>query len=331
MFYKRLEICLFSDYALGVALARFHGSVDGYDSAKKAASPARRIYFWAAVLSAILGIIVSVTTNYFVSTVKWFFSLRLESIDFFQFNDFPIAPILWLFLAVFILHYVRKWCDITRWHGPSDAVYASHRTDNELDLKRGLGSTFAALVSLCGGAPVGQYGPLVNFGASIASFFSQITRIKLITPEVLMSCGVAAAISAGFHAPIAGIIFAHEAILRHFSLRALLPIAVSSTISAAFGNWAFGGTPLFSLKVDAPELMPLLPALFISGFVFGAIALIYMKMIFGFSAIPAKYKLGYLPFALIAAAVTGVFGVFFPEILGLGVDVILALSLMISI
>ena len=50
MFYKRLEICLFSDYALGVAFAWFHGSVDGYDSAKKAAFPARRIYFWAAVL-----------------------------------------------------------------------------------------------------------------------------------------------------------------------------------------------------------------------------------------------------------------------------------------
>ena len=134
--------------------------------------------FGLLFLSAILGIIVSVTTNYFVSTVKWFFSLRTESIDFFQFNDFSIAPILWLFLAVFILHYVRKWCDITRWHGPSDAVYASHRTDNELDLKRGLGSTFAALVSLCGGAPVGQYGPLVNFGASIASFFRRLPELS---------------------------------------------------------------------------------------------------------------------------------------------------------
>ena len=100
--------------------------------------------FGLLFLSAILGIIVSVTTNYFVSTVKWFSSLRTESIDFFQFNDFSIAPILWLFLAVFILHYVRKWCDITRWHGPSDAVYASHRTDNELDLKRG------AWVHICG-------------------------------------------------------------------------------------------------------------------------------------------------------------------------------------
>ena len=50
MFYKRLEFFLFSDYASHVAFAWFHGSVGGYDSAKKAASPAGRIYFWAAVL-----------------------------------------------------------------------------------------------------------------------------------------------------------------------------------------------------------------------------------------------------------------------------------------
>ena len=74
-----------------------------------------------------------------------------------------------------------------------------------------------------------------------------------------------------------------------------------------------GGTPLFSLKVGAPELMPLLPALFISGFVFGAIALIYMKMIFGFSAIPTKHKLGYLPFALIAGCYNWYFWCIFPR------------------
>jgi hypothetical protein len=39
-------------------------------------------------LSAILGIIVSVTTNYFVSTVKWFFGLRNESVIIFQLNGF---------------------------------------------------------------------------------------------------------------------------------------------------------------------------------------------------------------------------------------------------
>lgn len=280
--------------------------------------------FGVLLLSGVLGVIVSIIANYFVLIVRWFADLRTYSNDFFQLGGLSVAPVLWLLLAVFVLYFIRKGFDITRWHGPADAVYASHRTDNELDLKRGVGSTFAALVSLSAGAPVGQYGPLVNFGASIASFFSQVIKIKMVSPDVLMSCGVAAAISAGFHAPIAGIIFAHEAVLRHFSLRALLPIAVSSTISAAFGNWAFGGTPLFSLNLDAPDLLSLLPSLFLSGFVFGIVALIYMRMIFMFAAVPSKSGIGYLPLALVAALVTGLFGMFFPEILGLGVDVILS-------
>ena len=278
--------------------------------------------FGVLLLSGSLGVIVSIIANYFVLVVKWFANLRTGSNDFFQFSGLPFSSILWLFTAVFILYFIRKACNIDRWHGPADAVYASHRTDNELDLKRGVGSTFAALVSLSAGAPVGQYGPLVNFGASIASFLSQISRVKMIPPDVLMSCGVAAAISAGFNAPIGGIIFAHEAVLRHFSLSALLPIAIASTISAAFGTWAFGGAPLFSLNLDAPDLLPLLPSLVLSGFVFGIVALIYMRMIFMFAAISAKSGTGYLPLALVAALVTGAFGIFYPEVLGLGVDVI---------
>ena len=274
------------------------------------------------VLSGLFGVLISLVANYFVMTVKWFATLRIFSNSFFDINGWSFAPILWLFLAVFALDVIRRTFDITRWHGPADAVYACHRTDNELDLKRGIGSTLAALVSLCGGAPVGQYGPLVNFGATIGSFVSQSFNVRFFTPEILMGCGVAAAISAGFHAPIAGIIFAHEAVLRHFSLRALVPIAVASATSAAFGNWAFGGSALFSLNVQAPELLPLMPALILSGVAFGLVSLVYMKLIFFFVAIPPKFKVGYLPFALMAAFITGIFGMFFPEVLGLGVEVI---------
>ena len=275
------------------------------------------------VLSGLFGVLISLVANYFVMTVKWFATLRISSNLFFDINGWSFAPILWLFLAVFALYFIRVAFDITRWHGPADAVYACHRTDNELDLKRGIGSTLAALISLCGGAPVGQYGPLVNFGATIGSFVSQSFNVRFFTPEILMGCGVAAAISAGFHAPIAGIIFAHEAVLRHFSLRALVPIAVASATSTAFGNWAFGGSALFSLNVQAPELLPLMPALILSGVAFGLVSLVYMKLIFFFVAIPPKFKVGYLPFALMAAFITGIFGMFFPEVLGLGVDVIL--------
>ena len=107
-----------------------------------------RIYYVFGVLlfSGILGVIVSIIANYFVLVVRWFANLRTDSSDVFQFNGLSFSSILWLFTAVFILYFIRKACNIDRWHGPADAVYASHRTDNELDLKRGVGSTFAALV-----------------------------------------------------------------------------------------------------------------------------------------------------------------------------------------
>ena len=80
-----------------------------------------------------------------------------------------------------------------------------------------------------GGASVGQYGPVLHFGSSVGALVRSVLPTKL-NPEVYVACGAAAAISAGFGAPIAGVVFACEAILRHFSVRALAPIIVSSSI-----------------------------------------------------------------------------------------------------
>ena len=44
----------------------------------------------------------------------------------------------------------------------------------------------------------------------------RITK-KLLTTEIFVGCGVAGAISAGFNAPLTGLVFAHEAIIRNFS------------------------------------------------------------------------------------------------------------------
>ena len=102
-----------------------------------------------------------------------------------------------------------------------------------LDVKKGFLSTIAAFFSISGGASVGIYGPLVHFGGTLAAFLRRITFIPNIPHNVIIGAGVAAAISAGFGSPIAGIIFAHEVILRYFSIRALTAISLAS-VSASF-------------------------------------------------------------------------------------------------
>ena len=104
-----------------------------------------------------------------------------------------------------IILIIRRLFSIERWHGPADSIYAAHRTDNELNLKAGFGSTIAAFVSAGSGASVGQYGPLVHFGATVGSYFRTLTK-GTISADIFIGCGVAGAIAAGFNAPIAGTI-----------------------------------------------------------------------------------------------------------------------------
>ena len=128
-------------------------------------------------------------------------------------------------LLVGLLMYKLK---LPRWFGPADTIYAAHHHAGILDLKGGFGSTLASFISISGGASVGIYGPLVHFGATVSSFIRRQQFIPKIPHDIIIGSGVAAAISAGFGAPLAGIIFAHETVLRHFSMKAVAALAISS-------------------------------------------------------------------------------------------------------
>ncbi len=272
-----------------------------------------------------IGLLVSLVSSLFVFSVKWFIGARsVFNSDFFQIpgTALSLMPMFWLVLAAVLLVCVRRVFRISRWHGPADSIYAAHRTDNELDLKAGFGSTLAAFISLCGGAPVGQYGPLVHFGAAIGSFLSDFFGSRRITADIFIGCGVAAAIAAGFQAPFAGIVFAHEAVLRHFSFRAIAPIAIASITSAWLSNKLFGGQPIFHIDVVLPDLLPLVPTLLASGLFFGLVAILFMRLLFSGGKLAVKTGLAPLPLGLLAAVICGAVAMFVPEVLGLGVGTV---------
>ena len=101
------------------------------------------------------GLIMAVVSNGFVLGVKTLSSLREGQLsELLRFGDLPIsfAPIVSLLVAVAAILVVRRVFGIKRWHGPADAIYAAHRSDNELDVKSGFGSTLAAFISASGGA-----------------------------------------------------------------------------------------------------------------------------------------------------------------------------------
>ena len=85
-----------------------------------------------------------------------------------------------------------------------------------MDVRNGAITAACDALALGLGASVGRYGPAVQLGATVGSFLGRTIGLTRTGLRVLLACGVAAAISASFNAPIAGAIFAHEVIVGHF-------------------------------------------------------------------------------------------------------------------
>lgn len=271
-----------------------------------------------------IGVVMAVASNGFVQGVVLLTEGYGQS-DLLRFDLFGTSlsfmPLFVILLAATLLIWIRDVAGLDRFHGPADSIYAAHRTDNELDIKRGFASSLGAFVSASGGASVGQYGPLVHFGATMGSYLKRLTGSALTT-DIFIGCGVAGAISAGFNAPIAGILFAHEAVIRHFSLRAVTPIAIASLVAASFSKYAFGDVTTFEVALMPPDLISVVPLALGLGPVFGLTAIVFMLSIRGFAQWGAKSGLGYRKLTYLAAFICGSVGMFVPEILGLGDDAV---------
>ena len=279
------------------------------------------------ILGIGVGVTMALVSNAFVKGVIFLTSTyRSNHLLTFtlQEHQFSLMPLVIIIFAAFSIIYVRKIFGLDRFYGPADSIYAAHRSDNELDVRRGLGSTLSAFISASGGASVGQYGPLVHFGATMGSYLKQISKSNIPT-DIFLGCGVAGAISAGFNAPIAGILFAHSAIIRHFSLKAVAPIAVSSLVAASFSQYFFGSNVAFEISSLPPNLISVIPLALVMGPIFGLISIIFMNSIRFTSMWGANSKLGHIKLTLIGASLCGMIGIFVPEVLGLGTETVRAL------
>ena len=268
----------------------------------------------------IIGAVMAIVSNGFVLGVGWLADQR-ENLHVFEVTFagkiISIAPLACLLVAAIFVIAIKRIFNMTRYHGPADSIYVAHHANDEPDWKSGIGSTLAAFVSASGGASVGQYGPLVHFGATVGSLMRRLTR-GVLTTEIFLGCGVAGAIAAGFNAPITGLVFAHEAILRNFSQKAIAPIAISSITAAAVSEWAFGDRNVLALDQVAPNLVELIPYLLASGPVFGLVAIAFMLSLRTSARFAANSKFSAPQLIILAALICGFVGMFIPEILGLG-------------
>ena len=134
------------------------------------------------------------------------------------------------------------------------AVHAGYLPTRSIPLK-----ILATAFTLGGGGSAGREGPIVQIGATIGSSVARRTGLGEDKIRSLVAAGAGAAIGASFNAPIAGMLFAMEVMLRTFSVRHLSAVVVASVAAAVTNESLVGSEELLRAPrygvIDPRELL----------------------------------------------------------------------------
>ncbi len=258
------------------------------------------------------------TTVYGTDSIRFLHSFA-AGLDWYQILLIPICG----GLAVGLI--LDRFTDDGRVRSVADVIEGAALSEGRVEVRRGLASAVASMITLSTGGSSGREGPVVHLAAVVSTCICRWIRANGITGRDLLGCAVAAAVSASFNAPIAGALFALEVVLRHFAVHAFAPIVVASAAGTVINRLVFGDVTEFVLPVqNALAFYVELPAFLILGLVCGLVAVALMKSIFWADDFGSRLqeKVG-LPRFLrpaIAGALLGCLAIWWPHIIGVGYE-----------
>lgn len=126
-------------------------------------------------------------------------------------------------------------------HGLSNVLLSLVRNSGRLHPTVGLRTMLTSTLTIGTGGSAGPEAPIAIIGSSIGSLLGDLAGISRRNFPTLVGCGAAGGISAVFDAPIAGVLFAMEVMLRDFSVKTFTPIVISAVVSTTMfhtlRNW----------------------------------------------------------------------------------------------
>ncbi len=205
--------------------------------------------------------------------------------------------------------------------GPADTIYAVQLREKLRSPISGVSSTVASILSLGCGASVGQYGPLVYLGTLVGQLTNRLPFGLSDVRSIAIACGVAAAISTAFNAPIAALIFTHEVILRHYSLRMFTAVTVASACGYLVANVVFEHPPLFLIEFDGSFRWVEFFLFALEGIACGMLAVAFMKLLHYSTQLAGRVKVPVAIKPMIAGFILSLVALQVPEVLGAGQEV----------
>jgi len=228
-----------------------------------------------------------------------------------------LAPAVGGLLVGLMLRYVLT---AKRTDAVPDVMEARVNAGRGLDLKQGLLSAVASALSLGAGASAGREGPIVHLGATVAASASHRLNLPNAARRTLLASGAAGAVAASFNAPIAGVLFAQEVILGHFSITTFVPLVLSSVIATIMSQWWFGDVAAFVVPSYRIASYLEVPAFVLLGVVAACVAVAFQLTVLAVDWFARNLKMPLVARPVVGGLLIGIIAIWFPEVLGVGYD-----------
>jgi chloride channel protein, CIC family len=141
---------------------------------------------------------------------------------------------------------IYNWAREARGHGVPEVMIAVADNGGRIRPQVSVVKAVASALCIGVGGSVGREGPIVQIGSALASSLGQWVRMPENRLRILVACGAGGGIAATFNAPITGVFFGVEIILREFSIDALFTVMLAAMIADITAIPFLGDKPFLS-------------------------------------------------------------------------------------
>ncbi len=284
----------------------------------------RILFIFLALLIGLVGGYSAVLFHQAIGFSRFLFFQRHEELFEFHLRSPFILPLM-IILGFLIVSFIGDGClKGAGGHGvPEVMLAAAHRGTIKKPSKHII-RAFSSAICIGSGASVGPEGPVIQLGSALGQIIGRVFRISPEKMRILLGCGAAAGISATFNAPLAGVVFATEVILADFTFHTLTPIVVSSVLAAAVSRHFLGNSPAFPIP---DTILPVsgfweFGVYVLLGILGGLLSIYFIKVLYKIEEYCAAWKISFWKRAIIGGFVVGCAGIFLPQLMGVGYNVI---------
>lgn len=230
----------------------------------------------------------------------------------------PISTIIGGAVAGFLVY---RFAPEAEGHGTDEAIAAFHRHDGKIRRRIPLIKALASAFTIGSGGSGGREGPTAQIAAGFGSFIGDVLKLPVRDKRIAVAVGIGAGIGSIFKSPFGGAILSGEILYSggDFEAEALIPSFIASPIGYIIFASYTGFTPIFgsglAYSFSEPRNLLIYAAL---GIICGLVGRLHTTTFYTVRSVFSRLPFTKYARPMVGAAVAGVIGIFFPQVLGLG-------------